>query len=184
MKVKSYTAGHLTLRLTLRQRSADFWRAKDWQRLTEIWSQFLKSQSPCRQLRPALKAQRHWEIALELCGDRRIQTLNKTFRRKNKITDVLSFPQFSDLRQLKSNFFPATVVTGLGDVVICVPQARRQAAEHRISLLLEVVHLANHGLLHVLGLDHELSDGEEKLMQQWEQYLIGQWFKKEQKRKK
>jgi probable rRNA maturation factor len=77
--------------------------------------------------------------------DGRVRDLNRRFRRKNSPTDVLSFP--------------ADEPGDLGDVVIAHGVARRQAAGAGHSLTTEVRVLALHGLLHLLGYDHEHDDG-------------------------
>jgi len=84
-------------------------------------------------------------ITVALVPDSRIQALNRRYRRKDKPTDVLSFP--ADERGY------------LGDVVIATGAARRQAREAGHSLATELRVLALHGLLHLLGYDHERDDG-------------------------
>ena len=59
-------------------------------------------------------------------------------------------------------------VVFLGDLAISVPTARRQAKEFNISVWDEFIHLYFHGLLHLMGYDHDISAIEEKLMQKWE----------------
>ena len=86
-----------------------------------------------------------YELALRLCGDAAIRELNRTWRRKDRPTDVLAFPQRAPL---------------LGDVVISVETARRQAKR---GLHAELLHLASHGLCHLLGYDHD-DDAEERVM--------------------
>jgi probable rRNA maturation factor len=75
------------------------------------------------------------------------------WRRKPGTTDVLSFPAAQD------EFEKAEGAT-LGDVVISVEQAARQAREHGLELDEEVAQLILHGLLHLCGYDHETDDGE------------------------
>ena len=84
-------------------------------------------------------------VTVALVPDRRIHALNRQFRRKDRPTDVLSFP--------------AEEPGQLGDVVIALGVARRQAvaAGHPIGTELRI--LALHGLLHLLGYDHEQDDG-------------------------
>lgn len=106
----------------------------------------------------------HYVVSLLICGDTRIQALNRDYRNKDKATDVLSFPSHENLRKIS----PAEDEVFLGDLAISVPTARRQAREFRISVWDEFVHLYFHGLLHLLGFDHEISEKEEKLMQKWE----------------
>lgn len=98
------------------------------------------------------------EVAIALVSDSRIRQLNKAYRRKDKATDVLSFPSDS-AATLKGR--PTTVVgrglaeSSLGDIAIATGVARRQAkaAGHTYETELRV--LALHGLLHLLGYDHD-----------------------------
>jgi len=87
------------------------------------------------------------ELSILLCDDVTIRDLNKRYRRKNKATDVLAFP-------MREGPSPASTPGLLGDVVISVPVAVRQAAEHDRPIIQEVTFLLAHGLLHLLGYDH------------------------------
>lgn len=87
------------------------------------------------------------ELAVVLTGDREIRALNARYRKKDRPTDVLSFPgEGGDL--------------GLGDVVISVETAARNAKAMGRGLARELDALALHGLLHALGHDHESDDGQ------------------------
>ncbi len=88
------------------------------------------------------------ELSLLLTGDAQVRELNRTYRGKDKATDVLSFPslQPTGVRAGKQEF--------LGDIAISVDTARRQAAEYDAPLQNEVNRLLIHGLLHLLGHDH------------------------------
>ena len=91
------------------------------------------------------------EVALRLCDDAAIHELNRDYRGKNKPTDVLAFAQRE----------AATASAGLlGDIVISVDTAKRQAKK---GLHAELLHLASHGLCHLLGYDHR-DDEEEREM--------------------
>lgn len=90
------------------------------------------------------------EVTVALVGDRRMRALNRMFRGKDAVTDVLSFPV--DGRSSPES--PA-----LGDVVIATGAAARQAREHGHAVGTEIRILALHGLLHLLGYDHETDDG-------------------------
>jgi probable rRNA maturation factor len=87
-------------------------------------------------------------MSVLLCGDRRMRTLNRVWRKKDRPTDVLSFPS--------GEMGPAAFV---GDVAIDVPYAGRQARRLGHSLEREVQALLAHGILHLLGHDHETDDG-------------------------
>jgi probable rRNA maturation factor len=106
-------------------------------------------------------------LSLSLVGDERIRELNREHRGKDKPTDVLSFP----LYEAGEIPHPHTERL-LGDVVISVETARRQAAEYDAPLQNEVYRLLIHGLLHVMGHDHEEPD-ERAVMEAEERRLAG-----------
>jgi probable rRNA maturation factor len=87
------------------------------------------------------------ELAVVFAGDTLLRRLNREYRSKDKPTDVLSFPG-------------ADQDVGLGDVVISVDTARENARRLGRTLDRELEVLALHGLLHVLGYDHETDNGE------------------------
>jgi rRNA maturation RNase YbeY len=103
------------------------------------------------------------ELSVLLVSDGEIHRLNREWRSKDRPTDVLSFPQ-----QGGDGAAPAGL---LGDVVISVDTARRQAAERGVSLRHESERLLIHGLLHLLGYDHERSPAEARRMQRRERLL-------------
>ena len=88
-------------------------------------------------------------FAVRFVGDRTMRRLNRVFRAKDRTTDVLSFP---------GGRSPEGV--HLGDVVVSVPQASRQATASAHSIGRELRLLLLHGALHCLGYDHETDDGE------------------------
>lgn len=112
------------------------------------------------------------ELSIGLVDDAAIHELNRSFRRKNKPTDVLAFPMLDALpktpgRRAKRGEPKApelVEVTGLlGDVIISIETAERQARENQRPLADELTMLLAHGLLHLLGFDH-LTDAEERAM--------------------
>jgi probable rRNA maturation factor len=86
-------------------------------------------------------------------SDRAMRQLNRTWRSKPGTTDVLSFPAGKDE-------FQRDAEETLGDVIISVEQAARQAAENGLKLEQELAQLILHGLLHLCGYDHETDNGE------------------------
>jgi len=94
------------------------------------------------------------EVSIAIIDDDAMRTLNRQFRKRNKTTDVLTFPADA------SDADPQAHGRPLGDIVISADQARRQAADQRHSLPTEVRYLILHGILHALGYDHETDDGE------------------------
>jgi len=94
-----------------------------------------------------------YEVSLRLVDDAQIHALNRGYRKKDRPTDVLAFAQREG---------PAGAIHPglLGDIVISIDTARRQA---RRGLYAELLHLASHGLCHLLGYDHR-TDAEEAEM--------------------
>ena len=94
-----------------------------------------------------------YELSLRLTTDTEIQALNAQFRHQDKSTDVLSFAAMEvDFPQVESA--PGNLSLYLGDIIISVDTAVRQAPEHGYALDKELAWLASHGLLHLLGWDH------------------------------
>lgn len=101
------------------------------------------------------------ELSIALVDDETIQDLNRTYRHKDKPTDVLSFPLHERPRGWKPKGAKGAEIGAgwphpglLGDVIISVETARRQAAEQGRTLLAELTMLLAHGLLHLVGYDH------------------------------
>jgi probable rRNA maturation factor len=100
-------------------------------------------------------------LGVRFCADPAMRSLNRAHRGKDQTTDVLSFPGGDTPEGYH-----------LGDIVISVPQARRQAAAAGHSLAREIRILLLHGVLHCLGYDHETDDGamdrlERRLRRRW-----------------
>lgn len=99
------------------------------------------------------------ELSILIVDDAKIRKLNRQYRNIDAATDVLSFPQNAGE---EAEFISHM----LGDVVISVEMAQRQAAEHQFSVEQELVLLLIHGTLHLLGYDHERSSKEGEIMRQ------------------
>jgi probable rRNA maturation factor len=99
------------------------------------------------------------ELSVVLTDDREVKKLNKAYRGKDKTTDVLSFPL------LEGKKFPKNPKgnIALGDVVVSVPQIKRQAAENGKNLKAELALMVVHGTLHLLGYDHVTLVQEKKM---------------------
>ncbi len=96
------------------------------------------------------------ELSILLCDDATIHELNRDYRKKDRPTDVLAFA----MREGEGGALNPAL---LGDVVISLETARRQAREHRRSIVEEVTFLLAHGLLHLLGYDHQ-TDEQDRIM--------------------
>ena len=95
------------------------------------------------------------EFSVSFVDREEIKELNSTYRGVDKVTDVLSFPQFEDFNELSEN-----QIICLGDIVICEDRAKEQAEEFGHSYEREIIYLFTHSVLHLLGYDH--MDEEEK----------------------
>ncbi|CAI0409538.1 unnamed protein product [Linum tenue] len=104
------------------------------------------------------------ELSVMLCNDSFIRKLNKEWRGEDSATDVLSMSQHVPRLNLP--------ILMLGDIVISVETAARQAEERGHTLLDEILILMVHGLLHLLGFDHEISDEAETEMEKEEEILL------------
>ena len=108
-------------------------------------------------LRRVAPARARGVVSIALVSDRRVRALNQTYRRQDYATDVLSFPASAPppgtrrTRGKEQSF--------LGEIVIARGVAKRQAREAGHSEQTELKVLALHGLLHLLGYDHEQDDG-------------------------
>ena len=92
-------------------------------------------------------------VTVAFVSDRAMRELNRLWRHKQGTTDVLSFP-------VEQDEFEKTEGSSLGDVVISVDQATRQAKENGLTLDQEIAQLILHGLIHLCGYDHATDRGE------------------------
>ncbi len=99
------------------------------------------------------------ELSVVLTGDGEVRKLNRLYRRKDKTTDVLSFPLLEGMR-LESG---SRTALALGDVVVSLPQTRRQAKERGVDPREELALLLTHGILHLLGYDHATLAQEKRM---------------------
>ena len=104
-------------------------------------------------------------MSILFVGDRAMRTLNRTYRGKDRTTDVLSF-------SLREGAFPQLHRQVLGDIVISLPTAARQAKAAGDTVQREVDRLLVHGLLHLMGYDHEGGAAQERAMQSAERRLL------------
>jgi len=141
------------------------------------------------------------EISLAIVGDGRIRKLNKMYRGKNRVTDVLSFGHkpaspaggsvipylakaFPRLKKGQDwpakggsasggNFIsPPDGIQRLGEIIICYPRAKKQAKRAGHSLGKELAILLIHGILHLSGYDHEKSEQDAAKMEMMEQRIL------------
>jgi probable rRNA maturation factor len=108
------------------------------------------------------------ELSLELTGDGRMRRLNREYRKKDRPTDVLAFP----IREAVMPRGVRPVTQMLGDVVISLPTAVRQAKEAGRSIDDELAMLLVHGVLHLCGYDHERNRLQAARMSRRERALL------------
>ncbi|RTZ60581.1 MAG: rRNA maturation RNase YbeY [Gammaproteobacteria bacterium] len=148
-------------------------------------SEFEKFEKPLREF--ALKllsavGRRDLELSILLVDDETIRDLNRRWRNKDKPTDVLSFPQDFPPREFSTSLTPEEELKKalegckdcklLGDIVISVETARRQAKALGWSLEEELKRLLLHGFVHLLGFDHETSLQAEEKFRRLEGFLM------------
>lgn len=115
-----------------------------------------------RSLGRALRLRSARHVGLAFVDEKEIQRLNKTFRRKNKPTDVLSFePEQGGEKGY------------LGDIAICPAYAKREAARRSLAWREELIRLMVHGVLHLSGYDHATEEEEVKMFALQERLVSG-----------
>ena len=124
-------------------KSSSFWKQE-----IAGWIRFIQSHADfkCPKI---VRSASTLSLGLELTNDKKIADLNNTWLGKSQSTDVLSFPILDE-----TSFVLSSEVIELGDIVISVPTAIRQAKENNVDLRRELRWLATHGLLHLFGWDH------------------------------
>lgn len=135
------------------------------------------------------KIKKEIELSIAFIGSGRMRKLNKKYRGKNKVTDVLAFPE----SEIMFEKFPAFVegyggssetshkggkigakkkIRGLGEIVICPREVKKNAKIFSTSFEKELANVLIHGLLHLLGYDHEKGEREAKEMQKKQNHYL------------
>jgi len=96
-------------------------------------------------------------LSIALVGQGRIGELNKRYRGKNRVTDILAFPNKE---------------IGLGEIVICLREVKKNAKKYGLTFEKELSKVLIHGILHLLGYDHEKSEILAKKMREKEKYYF------------
>lgn len=105
-----------------------------------------------------------FEVSITIVSDETIKSLNAEYRGKDAITDVLSFPM--------DEFDDSSHTEPLGDIVIAIERAAKQAEEYGHSLMRELCFLTAHSTLHLLGYDHEKGEEERLIMEQKQEEIL------------
>ncbi len=139
--------------------------SSQWIEEIRSWIRFIQVNSKFKCPEIVLNASQ-FSLGLELTNDKKILDLNHTWLGQSKSTDVLSFPIIDE-----TFFDVSNECIELGDIVISVPTAIRQAKENKIDLFRELKWLATHGFLHLLGWDHSDEESLEKMLLIQEQLI-------------
>ena len=116
------------------------------------------------------------ELSIASVGQGRIRELNKRYRGKNRVTDVLAFPN-KDYNPPTTSSQLSVGPLGLGEIVICLREVKKNAKRFSSTFEKELARVLIHGILHLLGYDHEKSDAQAKKMEEKQNYYLKLFFK-------
>lgn len=144
------------------------WPELDWDALGEKAAAAAVAQTPFGGLASAAAV---IEIAVRLATDAEVRVLNAQYRQKDKPTNVLSFPMVAPdlIESLTQNSDDGEVI--LGDIILAHGVCEREAAEKGVSVEQHATHLIVHGVLHLLGYDHQ-GDSEAEAMESMERAAL------------
>ena len=111
------------------------------------------------------------ELGVTIVDRDEILELNREYRERDKVTDVLSFPQFAGHDELLADLLDEETGTLIGDVVICYDVAADQAREYGTGFTREVLYLFVHSVMHLFGYDH-MEEGEKAVMRKKEEEVL------------
>ena len=127
------------------------------------------------------------DLSIVLVGQGRMRKLNRKYRSKNRVTDVLAFGQNQKFhsvpkqslvrsKKIKNQKFPILPKNelGLGEAVICLREVKKNAKKYNSTFEKELGRVLIHGILHLSGYDHEKSEVGAKKMAEREQYYLSQ----------
>lgn len=145
----------------------DSWPDIDWRALAETAARAALLASPYPHL---VEGAQCCEISVKLSGDEEVHALNRQYRGKDKPTNVLSFPAVQrDLLPAMTNSDDGEVL--LGDLILSFDTCAREAQEKAVPLRDHATHLIVHGVLHLVGYDHE-EDAEAIEMERLETVIL------------
>ncbi len=106
-----------------------------------------------------LKQEADAEVSISFVDEEEIQEINKNYRSKDQVTDVISFA----LEDEEDNVIHEDALRTLGDIIVCTKRAEEQADDYGHSYRRELLFLSLHGFLHLLGYDHMEDDDEREM---------------------
>lgn len=146
------------------------WPDADWEALAARAAEAALARSPYRLL---LSKRVAAEVSVRFAGDAEVRALNKGYRHKDRATNVLSFPMVQrDLIEGLANSDDGEVL--LGDIILASGVCGSEAAEKAVSVETHATHLVVHGMLHLLGYDHEDGAAEAENMEELERAALAQ----------
>ena len=107
------------------------------------------------------------ELSISFVDEEEIQAINRDYRDKDKVTDVISFSLEEDEPEIEGLDMPRV----LGDIIICLEVAKEQAESYNHSLSRKLGFLALHGFLHLLGYDHMTEEDEKEMFSRQDEIL-------------
>jgi len=112
-------------------------------------------------------ADKEADISVAFLGPGRMRKLNKQYRKANRVTDVLSFPEI-EVPFEKYKIGRPKKHKGLGEIVICLREVKKNARQDNTEFVLELEKVLIHGVLHILGYDHEKTEEKANAMKKAE----------------
>lgn len=113
------------------------------------------------------------DLSIALVGPGRIKELNKKYRKKNRVTDVLAFPESKVLLE-KFKIGPIQKISGLGEIIICLREVKKNAERYGSVFEKELARVLIHGILHLLRYDHEKTKEKAEIMREREENHLSQ----------
>jgi len=117
------------------------------------------------------ESEREGDLSIALVGPGRMKKINKSYRGKNRATDILSFPE-SKIRLKQFRIGPLQKSESLGEIVICLREVKKNAKRYKSNFETELSRVLIHGLLHLLGYDHEKSEKETEKMEEKQNHYL------------
>ncbi len=129
-----------------------------WFNTLKRWMNFVRNNHDMECLE-TFRNNNSFSMGLTFTDDACIRKLNNKWRQKNASTDVLSFPSLDN-----NTFVPCSPCLELGDIIVSIETAFKQAKENHHSLIAELIWLVSHGFLHLLGRDHQTSTSLDRML--------------------
>lgn len=115
-------------------------------------------------------------LSIALVGPTQMKKTNKEYRGKNRTTDVLAFPEVNIFKK-ELRVGPLKKLRNLGEIIICPREVKKNAKRFNSNFQTELARVLIHGILHLLGYDHEKSEETAKNMEKKQQHYLALWQK-------